>query len=498
MKRKELFKLKTWSKGDYFKFVTAIVVNVIIFLGILVMTIALNGIGRGKVPVTFEKYFADFQRFLYLGLTTILVIVVQAAYLYIEHRDFTKSVKNVYMVFIVMEVCLLCSYFAGRYVSIYFRPLALGALLLLLLTNKRLALFTNFTICLMTFLMDIFTNTNFDYSTHAQYSSLIIGFVTGTIGIFLIDGVYSRIKVVLRGMLILIPILLCLLLLEQTDMFIHWERLLAGASSGVVTVMIFVMILPIFEALFNKVTDYKLVELTDHSAPLIKEMIENAPGTFNHSIVVSNLAEACANSIGESAILARCAAYYHDMGKLRQPEFFKENQMDGKNPHDEITPELSTNIIKSHTKDGAELIRKYRLPNVLADVCTQHHGTMPILYFYGKARQFTDGEVDVENFCYAGPKPQTKIAAIIMISDACEAAVRILKERTRENVDGVVEKIIDERLKLQQFDECEITMKELSIIRNTIVNNLSGIYHKRIEYPKIDLEQLKGVEDHNE
>jgi putative nucleotidyltransferase with HDIG domain len=217
-------------------------------------------------------------------------------------------------------------------------------------------------------------------------------------------------------------------------------------------------------------------------------MIQQAPGTFNHSIVVSNIAEACATAIGEDALLARTCAYYRDVGKLRRPEFFKENQADGTNPHDDLTPELSTNILKSHAQDGYNLIIKNRLPKEIADVCIQHHGTMPILYFYAKAQKFTDGEVDIAQYCYNGPKPQTKIAAIIMIADGCEAAVRTLQDRSRESVKTLVRKIVNDRMKLGQFEECEITLKEINIIIHTVVNNLTGIYHNRIEYPKVELD----------
>ena len=219
-------------------------------------------------------------------------------------------------------------------------------------------------------------------------------------------------------------------------------------------------------------------------------MIKEAPGTFNHAIVVSNIAESCAIAINEDALLARTCAYYHDVGKLRRPEFFKENQADGINPHDDLTPELSANIIKSHTQDGYNLIMKNRLPKQIADACREHHGTLPILYFYGKAQKFTDGEVDIAQYCYAGPKPRTKIAAIIMIADGCEAAARSLQDRSRENVKQVVRKIVNERMELGQFEDCEITLKELNIIIHTVVNNLTGIYHNRIEYPKVNLDGI--------
>ena len=165
--------------------------------------------------------------------------------------------------------------------------------------------------------------------------------------------------------------------------------------------------------------------------------------------------------------------------------------MDGTNPHDDLTPELSANIIKAHATDGYQLMMKNRMPQIIADVCLQHHGTLPIVYFYDKAKKFTDGEVSLAQYRYPGPKPQTKIAAIIMIADGCEAASRALHDRSRENVYAVVKKIVSDRMEWGQFDECEITLKELNIIINTVVNSLTGVYHSRIEYPKISLDKIE-------
>jgi putative nucleotidyltransferase with HDIG domain len=267
--------------------------------------------------------------------------------------------------------------------------------------------------------------------------------------------------------------------------------LICGVASGPLAMAIFLVLLPLFEAWFKKVSCFKFSELIEHNSKLIKKMIQQAPGTFNHCIVVSNIAEACAVAIGEDGLLARTCAYYHDIGKLRRPEFFKENQADGFNPHDDLTPELSANIIKSHTQDGYDLIMKSRLPKEIADVCREHHGTLPILYFYGKAQKFTDGKVDIEQYSYAGPKPSTKIAAIIMIADGCEAAARSLQDRSRANVKNVVRKIVNERMQLGQFEECEITLNELNIIIHTVVNHLTGVYHSRIEYPKVSLDGME-------
>jgi putative nucleotidyltransferase with HDIG domain len=310
--------------------------------------------------------------------------------------------------------------------------------------------------------------------------------------IFCMDKVYSRIRLLTMSLVVTLPTVLCLAMMVINNSKVNtWEALISGFCSGPIAVVAFMVLLPVFEAMFTKVSNFKLAELTDHKAKLIRKMIQQAPGTFNHAIVVSNIAEACAIAINEDALLARTCAYYHDIGKLRRPEFFKENQADGFNPHDDLTPELSANIIKSHAQDGYNLVLKNRLPKVIADVCSEHHGTMPIMYFYGKAKKFTDGEVDIAQYCYPGPKPKTKIAAIIMIADGCEAAARALQDRSRENVKKVVRKIVNERMEMGQFEDCEITLKEINIIVHTVVNNLTGIYHSRIEYPKVNLDGIK-------
>jgi putative nucleotidyltransferase with HDIG domain len=246
------------------------------------------------------------------------------------------------------------------------------------------------------------------------------------------------------------------------------------------------VILPVFETLFNVVTDYRLSEITDHKFKVMRKLIEVAPGTFNHCLIVSNLAETCATAIGESSQIARAAAYYHDIGKIRNPDYFTENQQ-GTNPHNELTPELSAKIIMRHTADGAEILRRYRLPQILVDVAQEHQGTMPIRFFYVKASKMTDGELDIKNFSYPGPKPQSKIAAIIMIADSCEAKVRTLKDRSHENVDRAIKEIIEERMDMEQFSDCDLTLKDISIIRSSLVNALAGVYHDRVAYPKLKI-----------
>ena len=227
-------------------------------------------------------------------------------------------------------------------------------------------------------------------------------------------------------------------------------------------------------------------ELTSDSSKLIRVMKQQALGTYNHSLVVAQLAEACAIAIGEDGELARAAAYYHDVGKLKGPEMFAENQSEY-DLHRELTPELSVDIIRSHAREGAKLIKKYKLPEFFADVAVQHHGTMPIKYFFAKALKMSDGELNAGNYSYAGPVPNSKIAAIIMICDASEAAARSLSDRSPEKVATLVSSLVEERMNMEQFVDCDITMRELTIITRTVINQLSGVYHMRVKYPKLVL-----------
>jgi putative nucleotidyltransferase with HDIG domain len=313
--------------------------------------------------------------------------------------------------------------------------------------------------------------------------------VAGTVAILVMEGVYSRSKVVIRSIFVSLP---CLMVVAFS-LFAYSEAdvlpsVVAALASGPLSIVGFTILLPVFEGIFKKVSCFKYAELTDHKAKFIKKMIEQAPGTFNHAVIVANIAENCATAIGEDSMLARTCAYYHDVGKLRRPEFFKENQAGIEDPHEGLTPELSCNIIRSHAQDGYDLLIKNRFPKQIADACAQHHGTLPIYYFYDKAKKFTDGEVVLEQFCYLGPKPQSKIAAILMIADSSEAATRTLSDRSREKVSEVVRNIVNERMKLGQFDECEITLKEITLIINAVNNSLTGIYHSRVEYPKVTLD----------
>jgi hypothetical protein len=264
---------------------------------------------------------------------------------------------------------------------------------------------------------------------------------------------------------------------------------LCGLMSGVLAAMVASIVLPMFEWLFEITTSIKLLELSNLNLPLLRQLAERAPGTYHHSIMVGLLAEAAAEAIRADALFTRVACYYHDIGKMMRPAYFVENQSYLENRHDNLAPRMSSIILANHVKQGLELARQYKLPPRIAAIIPQHHGTGLMKYFYYKARQSaeeSDSAALEREFRYPGPKPQTKEAAIIMIADSVEAAARTVNEPTpaklRNMIDLVIERIRDDG----QFDECDITLRELRIVADTFVKVLMGIHHHRIAYPGYD------------
>lgn len=257
--------------------------------------------------------------------------------------------------------------------------------------------------------------------------------------------------------------------------------LVGSMLSGVFTIGF----LPFFESTFDIVTTIKLLELSNPNNPLLKRLLMEAPGTYHHSVLVGNLAEMAAEQVGGSPVLARVASYYHDIGKIKRPYFFKENQLGNDNPHDKINPNLSTLIITAHVKDGTELAEEYKIPKVIRDIIEQHHGTTLVKYFYITMKNSMENpeEIKEEDFRYPGPKPESKEAAIIMLADSVEAAVRSINDPTKGKIEEMVNNIIKARLNEGQLDNCDLTLKDIDKIRNSFVKILLGIYHQRIEYP---------------
>lgn len=257
---------------------------------------------------------------------------------------------------------------------------------------------------------------------------------------------------------------------------------IAAVVSGMLSGMLTLGLLPFFESAFGILSTMRLIELSNPNHPLLKKILTETPGTYHHSVMVANLADSACEAIGADGLLARVGCYYHDIGKTKRPAYFIENQM-GKNPHDLLPPDESARIIIEHTTYGAQLLAEHKMPKEIVDIALQHHGTSELKYFVYKAKEMGI-EVEEAQYRYPGPKPQTKEAAVISVADSVEAAVRSMKDPTPQNIRSLIQSIIKDRIQDGQFNECDISLKELKMIEEAFCETLNGIFHSRIEYPK--------------
>ncbi|WP_290777415.1 HD family phosphohydrolase [Exiguobacterium sp. UBA5002] len=365
-------------------------------------------------------------------------------------------------------------------------PTAFAALVLRNLLNERIALSSSlFTALAGTFFYS--TNQNFSFNI-AIY--LLVG---GLVATFFLQSSLSRRRIFMSSISIAganIAIFFAFVLLRSGTFELRETLTLVGfaISSGILSAILAIGLLPFLEMTFGILAPTRLLELLNPTHPLLKKLLVEAPGTYHHSMMVANLAETACEAIGADGLLARVGAYYHDLGKTRRPLYFIENQH-GRNPHDRLTPEESARVILAHTEDGVELLEKAKLPAAIIDICRQHHGTSLLRYFYVKAAE--QGEVDEDTFRYTGPKPQTREAAVIMIVDSIEAAVRSMKAPSEEGIRDLVAKIIREKMMDDQFAECDITTREIYRVGESACHTLSGLFHERIEYPELKKEATK-------
>ena len=333
---------------------------------------------------------------------------------------------------------------------------------------------------------------------------MLVAFLSGVVGCFVANNVRQRSRIVRAGLVAGAATAAagCLVsFLNHTSLGHIGQEMLVALAVGLVTGIIAVGVLPVFESLFKITTEITLLELTDFNHPLLRRMQLEAPGTYHHSLMVANLSENAAAAIGASPLLCRVCSFFHDIGKLVKPEYFVENQRGGANPHSEKNPSMSALVIKAHVKEGVELARKFKLPRVRIEVIRQHHGTSLIQYFYFQARQQRksetaapvpakngkqkeEPEVDQSTYRYDGPRPAFKESAIIFFADGVEAASRSLKKVTQPAVEELIDTLFQERIQDGQLDVCPLTFKELEQIRNSFCYTLLNMLHARVEYPK--------------
>ncbi|WP_310829752.1 HD family phosphohydrolase [Paenibacillus pedocola] len=371
----------------------------------------------------------------------------------------------------------------------FLAPVAIGAMLIAMLLDMTLAYFCSILFSVLSsIILNVQQNTVFDFTF--GFFALVVSYVA----IFATHRAGQRSTLLKGGIMVSLFGCVTVFMLkllgggEWNDTQTLYEVGFAFAS-GLLTAVLVIGLMPFFEATFGILSALKLVELSNPNHPLLRKLLTETPGTYHHSVMVGNLSEAAAEAIGADGLLCRVGSYYHDIGKTKRPFYFIENQNNMENPHDSIEPALSKSIIVAHARDGVEMLKEYKLPKPIRDIAEQHHGTTFLHYFYHKALKLAEEkgiepDFTEEDFRYSGPKAQSKEAAVVGIADSVEAAVRSLRKPTVVQVETMIEKIIKSRLDDHQFDECDLTIKELDIIARTLKETVMGIFHSRIEYPE--------------
>ena len=439
-----------------------------------------------------------------------------------EHQQYIRSLKDskwkarLGVAGLTLSVtCVLCFYigfYQPRVVANHFRAIAIAALLLAMLLLNQIAANGNGPLYVFgtapTLLVAMILAIGYDQRTaigiaglHGLLATLALDqgvsfFIVIWVGVmtasFMLKDIRTRSKLIEVGGLTALAMAFVtaaagLIAFDPWD-YIQQNCLYAGAS-GFAVGFIVLGILPFVEKAFKITTSITLLELADPSQPLLRRLATEAPGTYNHSLQVGVISESAAEAIGANALLCRVAAYYHDCGKINKPEYFIENQGGGENRHMNLTPNVSFLIITGHVKDGIELAKEYNLPASIVPFIQQHHGTTLVEYFFRQAcvqqdRCDPDGpEVEDHDFRYEGPKPKTKEVAIVMLADCIESASRCLDDPTASRVETLVHSLAMKRLMDGQFDDCNLTMRELVLIEKSMMKTILGIYHGRIQYP---------------
>ncbi len=436
-----------------------------------------------EAGLTKEEGKKDFPLYIGIGLLVFISQILLVSYLYVFHRAIFQSQSKLYLILIIFLSTYLISKTMYT-ISPYLVPIAASAMLLGILIDTRFAILVNL---VLTILLGLITNNNWGF--------LMSALIAGTVGAFSVSHTHQRSNIFFAGLMVSFSNMISIVgigLVNSTEMSRILMESFYGILNGIFCAILTIGTLPLWESVFHILTPLKLLELSNPNQPALKKLLLEAPGTYHHSIIVGNLSEAAADAIGANGLMTRVSAYYHDIGKLKRPYFFKENQLTRENPHDKLTPSLSTLIITSHVKDGIEIASKYNLPSEIIEMIEQHHGSTLVKYFYHKA--VTDDEqegVEEESFRYNGVKPQTREAAILMLADSVEAAVRSMSEPTAEKMKILIDKIIKDKLEDHQLDSCPLTLKDLERIAQSFQTVLMGIFHERIEYPEINRKEVE-------
>lgn len=428
-----------------------------------------------------------------LGLALLCALLALGLFMFVRQSDQPIRTNNVHLLMMVLIIVLNIT--GMKIVALgqnmdyatsgYLAPVAMGTMLIAILIGTRLALFASI---LFALLSSMFYNLNSEQLFDFRFG--LVALVVCIASVFAIERANQRASILraggmvsLSGIIVLLAITMLAPAEFRTEMMLSF---IFVAVSGLLTAVLVIGLMPFFEVTFGILSPLKLVELSNPNHPLLRKLLTETPGTYHHSVMVGNLSEAAAEAVGANGLLCRVGSYYHDIGKTKRPSYFIENQMSMENPHDTIDPDLSKSIIVAHARDGVEMLKEHNLPKPIRDIAEQHHGTTLLKFFYFKAQKLLpEGAEPIpeEEYRYPGPKAQSKEAAIIGIADSVEAAVRSLRNPSIEQIDMMVRKIIKDRLDDGQFNECDLTLRELETIAKTLNEALLGIFHSRIEYP---------------
>ena len=415
---------------------------------------------------------------------TVLCMVLM---LHMLNRDVLRDVRQVLVIMLVMNISVGVGVISVKLLNVYLLPMALGAMLLTGLLGARTGLTVG--VSLTVLLANLAAGSNTAYSEEMVHL-LLTGIVGSVVAVKFLAGKPQRVRMVICGVLVAgvnLLVMLALGMMTAADLHNTLADAAWAMAGGVISGLIAVGFQPVFEAAFNLATPSKLLELANPNQPLLRRLLMEAPGTYHHSIIVANLAEAAAERIGANPLLARTGAYFHDIGKLKRPPYFKENQR-GDNPHDHTVAYVSASIVTAHTTDGLALAQKHHLPPEIQRIIMEHHGDTPVMFFYHKALQQADGRpVDIKDFRYGGSRPCTKESAVVMLADTIEAAVRSMSDPTPQAIQRFIERLVRGKIEDGQLSNSPLSLQDIDGICEAFSSVLSGVFHERIEYPSVQL-----------
>ena len=400
-------------------------------------------------------------------------------FIFIYRYDILTQHRKLAFLMMFMVSMIAFSYFINRFpgLHIYLVPLAVFPIIIRTFFDSRTAIFVLFVI---TLIIGFYAPNNYEY--------ILVQFSAGVVAVFSLNKIHRRVHLVKAMFLVMFTYWFVYsalnLIFEGSILNFNYNMMKWFAMSSVFILLVYPMVY-IFEKLFGFISDVTLIELSDSNQPLLRKLAEEAPGTFQHSLLIANLAEEVILKIGGNPFLVRAGALYHDIGKISKPNFFIENQAIGMNPHDDLNYIKSAELIIDHVKNGVTMAHKYKLPEPVIEFIATHHGTTKANYFFLKQKQENPDKITPEeSFIYPGPLPKSKEATVVMLIDGIEAASRSLKEKTHLNFKELINKMIDDKIKTNQLDNSLLTFSDVNIIKETLLNKLITIYHIRIEYPK--------------